>query len=276
MDTVNGQKKQTAIEKQAKKLASQPETTPKSYRLAYKAFTGHTPFPSLDIPKPQIHFADTVDNSLSRPLFDHKLADKTHAMVPADYVYPQKFDMHGFSAESKRHPYFYETVHLGYPTSMFTVSTPIQPVPLEDQEVIVVDDNVSYRTMVDELKGAEEIAIDLEHHDTRSYYGFTCLLQISTRDKDWVVDAIKLRSLLAQDKLGGVMADPSVIKVSSAFSPTFCPFSDLVVRSFMALTWISSGSRKIFKYTSSICSILTMHRSYWVSATHAAAILRRR
>jgi len=61
-------------------------------------------------------------------------------------------------------------------------------------------------------EGVREVAIDLEHHNYRSYQGFTCLMQISTRERDFVVDTMKLRN-----KLGGVLrglfADPSVTKV---------------------------------------------------------------
>lgn len=68
--------------------------------------------------------------------------------------------------------------------------------------------------MVEKLKEAKEIAVDLEHHSMRSYYGFTCLMQISTREEDWVVDTLSLRAELREHKLGGVLMDPAIIKVS--------------------------------------------------------------
>ena len=39
-----------------------------------------------------------------------------------------------------------------------------------------------------------EFAVDLEHHSYRTYQGFTCLMQISTRERDYVVDTIALRA----------------------------------------------------------------------------------
>ena len=67
--------------------------------------------------------------------------------------------------------------------------------------------------MLQELKTAKEIAIDLEHHDEHSYNGIVSLMQISTRDKDWIVDTLKpwRRDL---EILNEVFADPQILKVS--------------------------------------------------------------
>ena len=35
--------------------------------------------------------------------------------------------------------------------------------------------------------------VDLEHNQYRSFQGFTCLMQISTRTEDFIVDTLKLR-----------------------------------------------------------------------------------
>lgn len=72
--------------------------------------------------------------------------------------------------------------------------------------------------MLAELKTAKEIAIDLEHHDNRSYIGLVSLMQISTRNKDWIVDTLKpWRRRL--ECLNEVFADPAILKV---FYPTLC------------------------------------------------------
>lgn len=72
--------------------------------------------------------------------------------------------------------------------------------------------------MVDKLKLAQELAVDLEYHSTRSFTGFLCLMQISTRDEDFVVDVIRLRKEVREGKLGGVLADPSIVKVRRSIS----------------------------------------------------------
>lgn len=83
--------------------------------------------------------------------------------------------------------------------------------PFEETTATWVDTEETLEEMIDELKQATEIAVDLEHHDTRSYIGFTCLMQISTRDRDWIIDTLALR--LELQALNQVFADPKIIKV---------------------------------------------------------------
>jgi len=179
--------------------------------------------------KPQLDFADPVNNDNGRPVFTPTLPVKHHAMVPLDFVPPQDYILPADPDEARirskqelewrRHPYFYETRHLPYPTSMFTVSPVIKAAPIESTEAIWVDKPEQLAEMVEELKLAKEIGVDLEHHDKHSYHGFTCLMQISTREKDWLVDTLALRAALRELKLGGVMADPSIVKVSRVTRP---------------------------------------------------------
>ena len=62
------------------------------------------------------------------------------------------------------------------------------------------------------LSAAKEIAIDLEHHNFRSYLGITCLMQISTRDEDFIVDTLKLKPVLSHYLLP-IFSDPKITKV---------------------------------------------------------------
>lgn len=84
--------------------------------------------------------------------------------------------------------------------------------PFESTTATFVDTPEALAAMLSELKTAKEIAIDLEHHDNRSYIGMVSLMQISTRDKDWIVDTLKpwRRQL---ECLNEVFADPNIIKV---------------------------------------------------------------
>lgn len=67
--------------------------------------------------------------------------------------------------------------------------------------------------MLQHLRKAKEIAVDLEHHDTYSYVGLVSLMQISTRDRDWIVDTlVPWREDL--QVLNEVFADPRIVKVS--------------------------------------------------------------
>ena len=57
----------------------------------------------------------------------------------------------------------------------------------------------------------KEIAVDLEHHSFRSFLGFTCLMQISTRTHDFIIDTIKLRADM--HRLNEIFTDWTLIKV---------------------------------------------------------------
>lgn len=66
--------------------------------------------------------------------------------------------------------------------------------------------------MLEELKQAKEIAIDIEHHEVRTYIGLVSLMQISTRNRDWIVDTLKpWRRRL--ECLNEVFANPGILKV---------------------------------------------------------------
>jgi len=65
--------------------------------------------------------------------------------------------------------------------------------------------------MLAKLRKAPEIAVDLEHHSYRSFAGFLCLMQISTRAEDWIIDTLSLREELTE--LNEVFTNPNIIKV---------------------------------------------------------------
>ena len=62
------------------------------------------------------------------------------------------------------------------------------------------------------LADTKEIAVDLEHHSTRTYLGITCLMQISTRQEDYIIDTLALREVLG-DYLRGIFDNPTIVKV---------------------------------------------------------------
>lgn len=66
--------------------------------------------------------------------------------------------------------------------------------------------------MLEKLRQAQEIAVDLEHHRHRSFNGFVCLMQISTRCDDFVVDTLTLREEL--EELNEIFTNPDVLKVA--------------------------------------------------------------
>ena len=111
-----------------------------------------------------------------------------------------------------KHPYAREIAEHEHPASTFAKADPAPYTPFESTTATLVDTPEAVMQMLEELKLAAEIAIDLEHHDTHSYIGIVCLMQISTREKDWIIDTLKPWREDLQI-LNEVFADPRIIKV---------------------------------------------------------------
>ena len=82
------------------------------------------------------------------------------------------------------HPYQLEIEQYRYPTSVYTQADPLPYRSFDETSATLVDSEEALEEMLDQLKQATEIAIDLEHHDQRSYVGIVCLMQISTRERN--------------------------------------------------------------------------------------------
>ncbi|RAH39655.1 exosome nuclease subunit RRP6 [Aspergillus brunneoviolaceus CBS 621.78] len=158
------------------------------------------------IPKPQLLFEHLPDNSDTSP-FKPLLKSKPHATVPLEESLKRSETATGYV-----HPYETEIRAAKFPASTYTVSPPREYQPWESTTATFVDTLEGVQEMLQELKGAKEIAIDLEHHDVHSYQGLVSLMQISTRDKDWVVDTLKPWREELQ-VLNEVFADPGILKV---------------------------------------------------------------
>lgn len=95
---------------------------------------------------------------------------------------------------------------------MYEKREPEEYLPIDQTSAIWVDTYEGVLEMLEELKLAKEIALDLEHHDFRTYTGLLSLMQISTREKDWVIDTLQpWRHKL--EVLNEVFADPKIVKV---------------------------------------------------------------
>ena len=125
------------------------------------------------------------------------------------FVGPKQDNANKYSYD---HPYQAEIEALRYPEFVHHNDIPIPFLPFETTGATFVDTPEAVATMLQELKSAKEIAIDLEHHDTHSYLGLTSLMQISTRHQDWVIDTLKPWREDLQI-LNEVFADPGILKV---------------------------------------------------------------
>lgn len=65
--------------------------------------------------------------------------------------------------------------------------------------------------LISKLSKVNEFAVDLENHNYRSFQGFVCLMQISTRTDDYLIDTLELRHVLC--KLNEVFVNPRILKV---------------------------------------------------------------
>jgi ribonuclease D len=176
------------------------------------------------IDKPQLQFYTEIDNSRERA-FKPRLTSKPHSQIALDLTErptPKPTDTSSTTPSANEfiaphsyypHPYEYELKNLEYMD--WQLEEPLKPKPrswsaLESNLRLIDQEEEFYRT-VDELRSCTEIAIDLEHHAVRSFQGLTCLIQISSRTKDYLIDALALRRYLSY--LNEITANPTIVKV---------------------------------------------------------------
>ncbi|KAJ1977819.1 exosome nuclease subunit [Dimargaris verticillata] len=178
-----------------------------------------------NIVRPQLKFREDIDNSATAP-FAWKLQDKPNALVPLEesaargepIMAQRSLNWNNTVAPlsatlpSLPNPYAYEITHISYPPSLFAPQDPPQPyLPFDSTEAQWIDTVEQLTNITQILQQAPAIAVDLEHHNLRSFQGFVCLMQISTRDQDFLIDTLALRPHIRM--LNPVFTDPNVIKV---------------------------------------------------------------
>nr|DAD47057.1 TPA_asm: hypothetical protein HUJ06_016994 [Nelumbo nucifera] len=149
------------------------------------------PFHIPTIPRPQDEFSILVNNS-NQP-FDHvwlrKSEDGSRFLHPLEELSERDFvDRKTGNVE------------------------PVKPLPLESTPFKLVEDVKDLKELAAKLREVNEFAVDLEHNQYRSFQGMTCLMQISTRMEDFVVDTLKLRVHIGPH-LREIFKDPSKKKV---------------------------------------------------------------
>jgi exosome complex exonuclease RRP6 len=88
------------------------------------------------------------------------------------------------------------------------------PAPNDLVDAIVVETEEQLRRLIKKLLVVDSFAVDVEHHSERSYWGMTCLVQISTRDDDYLVDPFPLWAHM--HLLNAVMTNARILKVLGA------------------------------------------------------------
>ncbi|XP_075990804.1 exosome component Rrp6 [Anticarsia gemmatalis] len=162
-----------------------------------------------NIPRPQLNFKDTIDNSES--LWVPKISDKPNNIKPLalNILYNDEGEAVGYE-----HPYKVE-LDLYHPPAHFLEPTAEEvpfPPSLEETTYTYVDTEEKLDALVEHLNTVNELAVDLEHHSYRTYQGITCLIQITTNEGgDFIIDALAIRQHI--HKLNLAFTDPKKIKV---------------------------------------------------------------
>lgn len=82
---------------------------------------------------------------------------------------------------------------------------------MEETKLWIIENTPDLKRMIHKLSSESEIAVDLEHHSYRSFKGFTCLMQISTHEEDFLIDTLKLRHRM--HLLLPIFSNLSILKV---------------------------------------------------------------
>ncbi|EJC98038.1 uncharacterized protein FOMMEDRAFT_149467 [Fomitiporia mediterranea MF3/22] len=166
------------------------------------------------LPKPQLKFRRRINSAQSS--WSPNLRHKYNAQVPLGYVFHDTDVIEGDSClgegtSQSFHPYRYEIKHITYSRQMFEHRHPIRPSSFENTPFTWIDSKEQLDLLLDQLRHVQEIAVDLEHHSYRSFSGFLCLMQISTREEDFIIDTLALREEL--EELNEIFTDPKIVKV---------------------------------------------------------------
>ncbi|RXW17745.1 hypothetical protein EST38_g8111 [Candolleomyces aberdarensis] len=214
LDEFSGKlKRPAAPAKPAAPASAKKSTDAKPY---LPASLQHAP----NIPKPQLAFPTQVDNSDDVPPPHIRfLKHKYNARVPLGYVLQKEDVVDSFTDDESllsSHPYYYEITHLQHAPHVHNVpSSPDAPQSLPSP-VTYVSTPTQFDALLAHLTSPEvlEIAVDLEHHSYRTYRGFLCLMQLTTRTGgDFIVDLLvpSIRSRIHE--LNEAFTNPSKIKV---------------------------------------------------------------
>ena len=160
----------------------------------------------MEVLYPQRPFLDLIDNKRNtpfRPNLIGKLKNTKNTKNESSDDNQSIDDIH---------PYQSEIEHITYPPKQLSHRREMPSPPLEHVSVYWIDSEDALSEMAAILSNCTAIAVDLEHHHQHSFYGMVCLMQISTRDRDYIIDTLALRRVL-QEYLHSIFVDAKVLKV---------------------------------------------------------------
>ncbi|NXN23031.1 EXOSX protein, partial [Nycticryphes semicollaris] len=185
-----------------------------------------------NISRPQLKFREKIDNS-NTP-FVPKIFIKPNALKPlpealtksgrerkerpedldvpaalADFIHQQRTQQ--TEQDMFAHPYQYELEHFSPPDGVLKKPEPQMYRPIKETPCHFITTLDELVELNEKLMNCQEFALDLEHHSYRSFLGLTCLMQISTRTEDFIIDTLELRSDM--HILNETFTDPAIVKV---------------------------------------------------------------
>lgn len=205
--------------------------------------TGNLPSWVLNAPisPPQRHFTRKPDNSADSIWLPHLKYGKPNAKVALGHVHPPRFNTDGtpiprgprrgmYCAEGDPldNPYHHEIMHADPPSHALSKPDPVAkdnpPPALNEKDPWLSTDAcpfqwVSTKQQIEQLRDhldeprVNEIAIDLEHHSYRTYQGIVCLMQLSTRWGDWIIDTLSDDVRQHAELLNSSFTNPDKVKV---------------------------------------------------------------
>eukprot|EP00871_Galdieria_phlegrea_P003872 jgi/Galph1/4486/GphlegSOOS_G3129.1 len=199
-----------------KKPVSEPAVDASNLSDRYK----RSFFQHLNIPKPQENFPDYPINNDASSEEESGILGNTVPRVDDDFA---KLDSHLLELQQQnrkrvdrnaawRHPYGKLLENLQTEAQQFKGSLDtVLYSSLVETNCSFVDSAEQLEDMVSKLQKATSVAVDIENHSYRSFQGFICLLQFSSREEDFIVDALKLRGRMKI--LASIFENENIIKV---------------------------------------------------------------
>jgi exosome complex exonuclease RRP6 len=124
---------------------------------------------------------------------------------------------------TQQHPYEFEILNFKIPERQLTSNTSPSFKTLDETPLILIETIDGLKKLVEKLNNVTEFSVDLEHHEYRTFLGLTCLVQISTRDEDFIIDPFPIWD--SMHLLNEPFTDPKILKVKSIFDHIhFCQF----------------------------------------------------
>lgn len=191
---------------------------------------------NAQIDPPQRKFTLRPDNS-AESQWDRPLTmGKPNAVVPIDWKHPDSSDefqpgtvrqgMYCAEGDPRHNPYFHEITNAQPPPYVYQPpsSEELQAPPPLDEAVpagvsgvpfVWIDNRDGIQQLSRHLQEdrVKEIAIDLEAHAYRSYQGIACLMQLSTRWTDYIIDLLSDDVRQSIEILNRSFTDPAKVKI---------------------------------------------------------------